>query len=272
MELNITEAYTTEVKPPTWIIEGVVPAGTIVLIAGDAGVGKTVLNLSEAHHVALGRPFLGFKTHQTRVLYFDQENSRPDLMEYMRQIWEGMGRPDPTLITPWLRVEHLSLGVPSWGATAAQIVREWQPGIIYIDTAASALATQDENDNAEASRAIQTLRALMGMSTLCPAVKVLKHAKFQSGGGHADKPRRTIRGAKAWLGAVDQTIYHIKATVGRPRKDGLHTTILVKDKTRAFGLSQNIRVLPSFTETSPKGLILKGETFESDRDLMIVEE
>ncbi len=272
MELDITEAYTTEVRPPKWIVEGIVPAGTVVLIAGDAGVGKTVLNLSEAHHVALGRPFLGFRTYQTRVLYFDQENSRPDLMEYMRQGWEGMGRPDPELIKPWLRVEHLTLGSPDWLSIASRIVQKYQPGIIYVDTAASALSTKDENDNAEASRTVQALRTLMGMSDLCPAIKVLKHAKFQSGGGHVDKPRRTIRGAKAWLGAVDQTIYHIKATAGRPRKDGLHTTILVRDKIRAFGLSQNIRIIPSFTETSPKGLILKGEVFESDRDLMVVED
>lgn len=268
MEIDLSDAFTTEVRPPKWIVEGIVPAGTIVMVAGDAGVGKTVLNLSEALHIALGRTFLGFKTHRTKILYFDQENSRPDLLEYLRQIWEGLGRPDPELIKQYMRLEHLTLGSSGWYATASRIVQAWQPGIIYVDTASSVMAVRDENDNAEASRLVQDLRNLIGLSAEAPGIKVLKHAKFQSGGEQVGV-RRTIRGAKAWLGAVDQTLYHIKERSGRPRKDGLHTTVLVSEKSRAFGLKGAVRVVPEFTESEPKGLILKGESFHPDKDLLV---
>ena len=100
-----------------------------------------------------------------------------------------------------------------------------------------------------------------------PAVKILKHAKFQDG-SHEPGVRRTIRGAKAWLGSVDQVLYHIRQR-GRP-KEGLSTTILVPDKSRAFGLKGFIKVTPSWTQDIPKGLILKGEPFEPSRDLMEV--
>jgi len=153
-----------------------------------------------------------------------------------------------------------------------EIAREWKPGIIYVDTATSALGIQEENDNAEAQRAIQGLRHVMEAAGTNPAVKVLKHAKFQqSMGNHQGAIRRTIRGAKAWLGAVDQTMYHIAAR-GRRRADGLRITILVPDKSRAYGLKRNIRISPAYSETMPKGLILKGEVFDSPKDLMDIAE
>lgn len=258
------------VVEPNWIVEGMVPAGTIVLIAGDAGVGKSVMNLSEALHIALGRPFLGHATRQQRVLYFDEENSRPDVLAYLQQLWIGMDYPDPGLIAETCHVEHFSLGRRDWPHVLEQMAREYRPGIIYLDTATSALHVLDENDNAEAQHALQEIRRIMA-ATGYPAVKILKHAKFQTGGGHGGPQiRRTIRGAKAWLGAVDQVLYHIRRQ-GRPRKDGLNNTLLIPDKSRAFGLKRNILITPSYTDTVPKGLILQGESFDSDRDLMVID-
>lgn len=270
MRLNLDDVLTNEVQEPEWVVEGIVPKGTIVLTAGDAGVGKSVLHLAEGLHVALGREFLGHQTRQNRVLYFDEENSRPDVGAYLQQLWIGMGQPDRIELAKWFRIEHFSLGRRDWPVLAGQLVEEWQPGVIYIDTATSALAILEENDNAEAQRAVQALRHLIPLSAAHPGIRLLKHAKFQTGGGHGVVTRRTIRGAKAWLGAVDQVLYHIRRP-GRPRNDGLRDTLIIPDKHRAFGLSRNIHVIPTFTETTPKGLILQGKSFESDRDLMVVE-
>ena len=267
MRLDLKAALTTTPHAPKWVIEGIIPAGTTVLQAGDAGVGKSTMNLAEGMHVALAREFLCHRTFQTRVLYFDEENSKPDIYAYLQRLWVGMGCPDQALLEPWFRVEHFSLGVSSWPDRMAALVAEWQPGLIYIDTATSALAIVQENDNSEAQVAVQRLRRAAGPEC---AIKVLKHAKFESGGNHQGGTRRTIRGAKAWLGAVDQTMYHIKASGGRPRKDGLHQTILVPDKRRAFGLRHHIRITPVVAENNANGLILKGEIFTPEKDLMIV--
>lgn len=269
MRVDLDEILTQEDAEPTWVVKDVIPGGTIILVAGDAGVGKSVMNFSEALHVALGRPFLGYPTVQSRVLYFDEENSRPDMRAYLRQLWVGMGEPDRSVLKEWLRFEHFSLGAHDWVQRMTAAAKEHQPGIIYVDTATSALAITEENDNSEAQRAVQGLRHVMRECGVAPAVKVLKHAKYQSGGGHAGTTRRTIRGAKAWLGAVDQTMYHIKAQ-GAPDKHGLHKTILVPDKRRAFGLRGVIHISPEFSETTPKSLILSGETRVPDKDLLIV--
>ena len=267
MRLDLDEMLTTEIREPDWVVEGMSPRGTIILIAGDAGIGKSVFNLAEGLHVAMGLPFLGFPTKRTRVLYFDEENSRPDVSAYLQQLWIGMGQPDVTELAEWFRLEHFSLGSRDWEARMTEIVSTWPPGIVYVDTATSALSIREENDNSEAQRAIQGLRHVMTAAGTNPAVKVLKHAKFQTPNQHQGSIRRTIRGAKAWLGAVDQTMYHIAAR-GRPRTDGLRQTILVPDKSRAFGLKRNIKIVPSWTDTLPKGLLLKGESFDGQEDLM----
>jgi len=271
MKLDLSEILTTEVKEPNWIVQGRIPAGTIVLVAGDAGVGKSVMNLSEGLHVALERPFLGATTVRHRVLYFDEENSRPDVGAYLQQLWIGMGQPDHVELADWFQIEHFSLGVPDWPKRMQAIAKEFQPGIIYVDTATSALAILEENDNSEAQRACQALRHLIRDTESHPAIKILKHAKYNSGGGHKGQARRTIRGAKAWIGAVDQTMFHIRAQ-GAPLKGGLHRTILVPDKRRAFGMRGNIRITPHESEASPKSLVLLGETFESKIDLLVVGE
>ena len=269
MRLDIAELLTAEVREPDWVVEGIVPRGTIVLVAGDAGVGKSVMNLAEGLHVALGRPFLGYPTRRSRVLYFDEENSFPDVSAYLQQLWVGMGKPDPADLIPWFRLEHFSLGRRDWPTVADGVCDTFKPEMIYVDTATSALAVEDEDDNAEAQRHLQALRRIMDRYGR-PAIKVLKHAKFQTGGGHIGQTRRTIRGAKAWLGAVDQVLYHIRRP-GRPRKDGLKETLLVPDKSRAHGLKNNIRIMPEYVQgDGPKGLILQGESFESETDLMVV--
>lgn len=269
MRLDIAEALTARVREPQWIVEGNTPEGTIVLVAGDAGVGKSVLHISEGFHIVLGIPFLGQPTVSRKVLYFDEENSHADILKYLQQIWVGMGKPDPEKLTRDFRLEHFSLGNLGWADRALAIVQEHQPGIIYIDTATSALAIQEENDNSEAQRTVKRLRRIIAESGCNPAIKVLKHAKYQSSGDKGGT-RRTIRGGKAWLGAVDQTQFHIRAP-GRPPKNGLHTTVLVPDKTRAFGLKRHLRVLPAWTDEEHKGLVLQGEVFEPARDLMVTE-
>jgi hypothetical protein len=273
MLLDLDEVLTTVEVEPLWIVHDIVPAATVVLVAGDAGVGKSVMNLSEGLHVALGRSFFNHPTTQTRVLYFDEENSRPDVRAYLQQLWVGMGQPDRELIKPWFHLEHFSLGDREWAKKMLALAKDYQPGLIYVDTATSALAIAEENDNAEAQRTVQGLRHVMQDCGSAPAIKILKHAKYVSGGGHGKGTgtRRTIRGAKAWLGAVDQTMFHIRAQ-GAPKSNGLHTTLLVPDKRRAFGLRGNIRIEPEVLNTKPKGLILKGELFTSKTDLMIVPE
>ena len=57
-----------------WLVEGMIPRGSVILISGESGAGKTWLADAIAGAVAHGRTFLGREVQQAPVLYLDGEN------------------------------------------------------------------------------------------------------------------------------------------------------------------------------------------------------
>lgn len=55
-----------------WLIEGLIPENTSVLVTGESGCGKSTLVTAICGHVAYGVPFLGRETQRRRVLYLDR--------------------------------------------------------------------------------------------------------------------------------------------------------------------------------------------------------
>src|ERR1039458_2794030 len=92
------------VEDVNWVVEGMVPAGSVVLWAGESGSYKTWLSLWLAKAVQEGRDFLGRKTVQRPILYLDRENPLPLIQERCSilgihssetfRIWGGW-QPDP---------------------------------------------------------------------------------------------------------------------------------------------------------------------------------
>ena len=240
--------------PPCWIVNGLILQGQAVALAGEPGVGKSILAYTLALAVACKLPFLGRPTATGPVLYFDEENSYPDALEYLRWAWRGLGCPAMEQ-SGRLRFEHFSLagkGALRWDymQTCADAQR---PLLIVIDTATPACNIQKEEDNAEASRAIHHLRRVQTVAGPHCALLILKHAKFT----HEKGDRRTVRGAKTWEGELDALLFHTAAP-GGPRKDGLRVSFLEPSKVRAFGLRQTVRIEPSWIATpAGKGLLLE---------------
>lgn len=249
--LSISEALTSDPVPPAWLVPDFLHRGTMVVLAGDAGIGKSVLSYHLSLCLASGLPFLGLPTSPSRVLYFDEENSQRDAQAYLRWNWVGLGKPDALSIDTNLRIEHFSLSAPSPSHYQQMIgaASEHHPDLIVIDTATPACRIEDENDNGEASRAMRALRAVRSAATPETVMLILKHARFSKDTG------RDIRGAKAWKGECDQLSFHI-ASPGHPRKDGLRRTHLEPAKSRAFGLREPIYIAPSWTDDTHTGIVL----------------
>jgi len=57
-----------------WIVEGLLAAGSVTLLSGDSGIGKSTLALQLAGCVAHGTPFLEREVMRRPVLYVDREN------------------------------------------------------------------------------------------------------------------------------------------------------------------------------------------------------
>ena len=239
-----------------WLIPDFIAQGSLIVLAGEPGAGKSFVCYTLGLAGATNTPILGFQpTHPLRILYFDQENSRPDRDQYLRWAWNGLNQPSLPMIAANFWVRHFELGTADWVTRAASAITDIQPDIIFIDTATPCCAILDENDNGIATQVINRLRGLQAISNPPAAMIVLKHSRIITEGMDGDnKPRRTIRGAKAWAGAADAVWFHVR-TAGHPRTDGLFNTYIEPAKTRAFGLRQTIRINPVWIDNQ-KGLQL----------------
>ena len=258
-QIKLDEILMNEDPDPAYIVEGLLYQGQMVIVAGEPGVGKSFLQYTLAMSVAGKLNFLGLPTKAMKVLYFDEENARPDLQQYLRYIWRGLGQPSIPELEQGLFIQHFALSAQ--GANRfqymAEVASRVQPGLIIVDTVTPVCAIADENDNAEASRAMRQLRRVKEVAGQQTAMILLKHSLFS----HDQTRRQTIRGAKDWLGSCDAVWYH-KLAVGKPRTDGLKNCRLFPDKVRAFGLRDSLAITPQWIGAeASRGVVLHGSAF-----------
>ena len=239
-----------DIAPP-WVVPDFLVENEIVVLAGEAGAGKSILSYALAIALATGNSFLTRQLTPTRVLYCDEENPYYTRRQYLRWAWRGLGAPR-TLLRENLRVESLQLtnaGPGGWNARLARMAQEHQARLIIVDTTTPACHIVDENDNGEATRAVTKLRGAM-LASPGSSMIVLRHARQDPESGKY-KPR----GASAWVGATDGTILHSyiqgAPATKDPEKVGLRNTRLTPAKVRAFGLRTPIWIVPRWT--GPEG-------------------
>jgi RecA-family ATPase len=241
--IKFDEILLGEDPDPDYLIDGLIYAGQTLIVAGEPGVGKSFLQYYIAMCVASGLPVLGRDTKSGKVLYFDEENSRPDLAQYLRWIWRGLECPPIDRLQENMIIEHFSLAsAKSRWMYMSDLAKQLKPKLIVVDTVTPCCGIDDENSNSEASHAIRNLRAVRQQAGAECSIVLLKHAKFS----HDPSERQSIRGAKTWIGETDGTLFH-KRMLGRPRGDDLYNSILTPDKVRAFGLRRELVIQPDWT-------------------------
>jgi DnaB-like helicase N terminal domain/AAA domain len=154
-----------------WVVEAMVPAGSVVLWAGESGSYKTWLSLWLSKAVQEGREFLGRRTVQLPILYLDRENPLPLIQERCSilgihssetfRIWGGW-QPDP----PPMIGDHRLL----------EIARKMKP-LIVVDFFIR-FHGADENSATEMGRVMGEVRALANAG----AVVILQHHKPKAEG------------------------------------------------------------------------------------------
>ena len=252
-QTRLIELLEGDDTPPPWLLPDLLCQGTMVVLAGEAGAGKSFFSYTLGLALSTGVPFLTRPTAATRVLYCDEENSLPDLRQYLRWAWRGLGKPPLPLLTANFRHEHFSLAAAGglWSAYLTRVAGEFHPGLIVLDTTTPACHILDENSNAEASGAIRRLRGAQAAAGPACTMLLLKHARLDQTNGEWQ-----MRGAKTWKGETDSTLVH-QVGAGRPRQDGLRNTVIRPDKVRAFGLRIPIHLSPQWVgEKQARGVSL----------------
>ncbi len=108
-----------------FLIEGLLPAKSIAIAAGDSTIGKSPLICQLALCVAAGVPFLGMQTQRGRVLYLDLENSLQDCKALRDALLQFLGlseTPEEFLLVPEPRQDLENL------------IAEVRPRLVVIDS------------------------------------------------------------------------------------------------------------------------------------------
>ena len=177
--------------PPThsYLIKRILPARGLGQVFGSSNVGKSFLLIDLAMHIALGRPWCGFKTQRACVLYIAAEGLS-GLAGRMKAWTQRYGFvPDRLYVRPY----SVQLTVPGAALALADRIQSLPepPRLVILDTLAANFGPGDENSAQDMARAMEGLRVLSGdWLGLCA-----HHS------GHGDKTRS--RGHSSLYAALD---------------------------------------------------------------------
>ncbi|MBN2582002.1 MAG: AAA family ATPase [Planctomycetes bacterium] len=190
--LQLTRADRIEIRPPDWLLRGMLERDSFALVFGDPGCGKSFLAIDWAARVATGTPWRGHAIQGGPVVYVAGEGQQG----FGRRIraWQehnGVSLTDaPLFIAP-------AVAIPDAGQLAELMAAidslDEPPALIVLDTLARCFGGGDENATKDMSAfvsACDTLRRKYHCTIL-----VVHHT------GHADKNR--ARGAIALKAALD---------------------------------------------------------------------
>jgi len=168
-----------EPRPRDWIVEDLIPEGTITLLYGDAGTGKSAFATALALHVCTGSPFLGKQTIGGPVAYVDTEFDAEEFVRRSYALSRGMGLMGPPEGIYYLRTQG-SLTDP---AVRAQVEASWDfaPAMVILDSLTLGAYESDTKDVAAVVEILTWLEELQ-----ITALVLDHHAKPSPGANLSD--------------------------------------------------------------------------------------
>ena len=173
---DMLDALCAQEGQKPFVVDGLISAGSICLIVGDSGLGKSPLIYQLGLCVAAGIPWLGMRTQKGKVLYLDYENG----LEVSKSLRNSI-------------LQHLQLqecpenflcsqGVHNINALT-QAVETTKPTLVVIDTLRS-LDPSVEADNPKAGAFLKWLRKLSQQHRV--SFVLIHHIKKQDKKGFLD--------------------------------------------------------------------------------------
>lgn len=246
-----------ELRPPGWVVPGFIAEG-LAVVAGSSGVGKSTALVPLAC-VAAGLHAPGdalAPRHWRHVVYVSEDT------EQVRRILAGLVQDlnlSPELVRERFRlVEAVRLPPERVAEAGAEYRRRFARRVgevellplVVLDTKSAVLALEDENSNAEASRAVAALKQnFEGL----PVWLVAHLAKANL--GRSDAAALTARGAGALGDDAHQTLFLVAEgeqrflVNGKRRFEARWPELLIESRWRT------LQALDAFGE--PETLVLR---------------
>lgn len=238
-------------RPPiSWLIDGVVPSGTTLILGGLQGIGKSYVFLDTA--LELTRPeantvFGRGEGNVTSILYIDEENGENLLGDRLRALLRH--KPNCNLEAIKFVVDgRLSVSDPAGFARFVAYVKECRPKVIFIDSLVQ-IHNAAENDSIAMTDVFNKLKEIREISGA--TIFLLHHESKMVYSKEKDKEAPTagdLRGSNAIAASVE-TIFTLRERKG----------LLILYHTKARFAEAKVSMMLSLSKTEGGGTLLSME-------------
>lgn len=198
--LRVEELAETAPREVPWIAPGLVARGCVTMLAGEGGLGKSLIAMSVAKGVSEGGEACGFDCRPGRVMYVDAENGEDELHRRVHAL--GLERN----VTFWLAER-----IQSNYAALADAAASFGTTFVVLDSFRSLWPEVDENDSKDVSRVLVELQQFARLADV--GVLFLHHTRKDGG----------FRGSGAF-----QNVPEVVVQLGRHPRDK------IKERRRLF--------------------------------------
>ena len=205
----LVKDFVKKQRPSEWLVDGLVPAGHTVLVAGMPGAGKSYITEALAIAVASGTPYLGLSVTQGPVILVDEDTPSDELGQRLTALATGFQ----------IKLDSLPLHVLSYEgfrldgnlSRLEQKASKVKPKLIILDCLSKMMGKFDENSARDCNNAAIAWNRLKGdESTLF----VLHHLNKREGKIEADFAK-LVRGSLALIANCD-TAFGVEAREAQP--------------------------------------------------------
>ena len=225
-DLTLTSLHTLLAEPDDaidWIVDGLIAAGSMNMLAGKPKAGKSTLARQLAFCLATGTPFLGHACLAGPIWYLVLEDKRSEVRRHFRLL--GATGQEP--------VRFFFGNTQNLLGKLTRLADLERPRCIMVDTLQRLIFAKDLNDYAEVTTRLEPVLALA--RTTNAAILLLHHAaKVDRAGIDA------VLGSTALTGSVDNVFllnrterYRVVSSVQRIGSDLEETVITLDDTGRA---------------------------------------
>jgi hypothetical protein len=188
---------------PPMLVEGVFHQGRRVLLLAPSKASKTWTAMHLSAAIAAGKPWMGFRTHQARVLHIDLELPDWDLKKRRTKLRELLEIPAGVrLPVTWWALDGHQRSIDELLPLIVSRAPHGKFGMIVIEPAYVILGKRDENDNADVT---DFMNRLAWLARLTGAAVLCTH-HFAKGDASKKEAKDRASGAGAWVRAPDTAI------------------------------------------------------------------
>lgn len=162
--LDVREMMLTDPPAIDWVWGDYLARGTLNLLHGDAGLGKSMISLAIASHCTIGTELLNRPTSVCDVAFIDAENAQSEIHRRIKTAYDRVSNIDRL---HYFRADDAILGQREKTAELFAWIQRETNASLYILDSQRALWHGDEKEQAEVGRMLRYLARIAEALDIC---------------------------------------------------------------------------------------------------------